>query len=58
MRIIKYPTKNEWPELLKRPVMEQLSLEKKVKKLLSKVKEGGDKAVQKMTKDFRRSVKK
>ncbi len=52
MRIIKYPTKNEWPELLKRPVMEQLSLEKKVKKLLSKVKEGGDKAVRKMTKDF------
>ena len=52
MEIIKYPTRSEWPELLKRPVLEQLSLEKKVKKLLSKVKEGGDKAVRKMTKDF------
>lgn len=52
MQIVEYPTRNEWPELLQRPVMEQLSLEKKVKKLLSKVKEGGDKAVRKMTKDF------
>ncbi|MFC0776100.1 histidinol dehydrogenase [Terrimonas alba] len=52
MQIVEYPTRNEWPELLQRPVMEQLSLEKKVKKLLSKVKKGGDKAVRKMTKDF------
>jgi hypothetical protein len=32
MKVIKYPKRNEWAELLKRPVMDQLSLEKKVRK--------------------------
>lgn len=47
-----YPKKEEWQELLQRPAMEQLSLEKKVKKILEKVKAGGDKTVKKMTKEF------
>lgn len=52
MKIIAYPKKEEWQELLQRPAMEQLSLEKKVKKILEKVKAGGDKTVKKMTKEF------
>jgi histidinol dehydrogenase len=52
MKIISYPKKKEWPELLKRPVMDQLSLEKQVRKVLKKVKGGGDKALKKFTKDF------
>ncbi len=52
MKVIKYPKKEDWPELLKRPVMDQLSLEKKVRKVLQKVKDGGDKALKKFTKDF------
>ncbi|HET9432144.1 MAG TPA: histidinol dehydrogenase, partial [Chitinophagaceae bacterium] len=52
MKVIKYPKKDEWTELLERPVMDQLSLEKKVRKVLQKVKAGGDKALKKFTKDF------
>lgn len=52
MKIVIYPKKDEWQELLQRPAMEQLSLEKKVKKILEKVKAGGDKTVKKMTKEF------
>ncbi len=52
MQVIEYPNREEWAQLLQRPALEQLSLEKKVKKILLKVKEGGDKAVKKMTKDF------
>ena len=52
MQLVEFPKREEWGELLQRPAMEQLSLEKKVTKLLLKVKEGGDKAVKKMTKEF------
>ena len=52
MQLVEFPKREEWSELLQRPAMEQLSLEKKVKKLLLKVKGGGDKAVKKMTKEF------
>src|SRR5688572_16180669 len=52
MKIVEYPKREEWEQLLQRPVMEQFSLEKKVKKILSKVKAGGDKVIKKMTKEF------
>lgn len=52
MQVIKYPKRDEWPQLIQRPVMEQLSLEKKVRKVLKKVKNGGDKALKKFTKEF------
>ncbi len=52
MKVISYPKRKEWPELIKRPVMDQLSLEKKVKKLLQKVRNGGDKALKKFTSEF------
>ncbi|HKZ66578.1 MAG TPA: histidinol dehydrogenase [Chitinophagaceae bacterium] len=52
MKIVEFPKREEWEQLLQRPAIEQLSLEKKVKKLLAKVKAGGDKTIKKMTKEF------
>jgi histidinol dehydrogenase len=52
INVIKYPNKEDWPELIKRPVFENASLEKAVKKILDKVKDKGDKAVRKYTKEF------
>ena len=52
IKLIKYPTKKDWQEIVKRPVFETASLEKAVKKILEKVKVKGDKAVRKYTKEF------
>jgi histidinol dehydrogenase len=54
IKLIKYPDRKDWQEIVKRPVMETASLEKAVKKILQKVKTGGDKAVKKYTKEFDR----
>ena len=52
IKVIKQPSKEDWQEIVKRPVFENSSLEKTVKKILDKVKDKGDKAVRKYTKDF------
>src|SRR6187402_3106359 len=52
INVIKQPSKKDWQEILKRPVFENTSLEKIVKKILEKVKDKGDKAVRKYTKEF------
>lgn len=52
MKIYKYPDRQEWKEILRRPVMDNASLEKTVGKILKKVKEKGDKAVKKYTQEF------
>ena len=52
MEIIKYPPKENWEQLLKRPAFDSSELEKKVRKILKKVKEKGDKALVKYTKKF------
>src|SRR6187399_610257 len=52
IKLIKQPSKEDWQETVKRPVIENSSLEKVVKKILDKVKDKGDKAVRKYTKDF------
>src|SRR6187551_3310208 len=52
INVIKYPDKKDWQEIVKRPVFENNSLEKVVKKILDKVKAKGDKAIRKYTKDF------
>ena len=52
IKVIKYPTKKDWQEIVKRPVFENASLEKAVRKILGKVKDKGDKAVRKYTKEF------
>jgi histidinol dehydrogenase len=49
---IKYPDKIDWNKLIKRPVSENILLEKTVRKILDKVKTKGDKALKKFTKDL------
>lgn len=52
MKIYKYPDKKDWPDIIQRAVADYSSLEKSVKKILQKVKEKGDKAVRKFSKEF------
>jgi histidinol dehydrogenase len=52
MKVYKHPSIDQWPEIAARPVADLSSLEKSVRKILQKVKEKGDKAVRKFTKEF------
>jgi len=52
MKVIKYPSKLDWPSLLKRPVFETDSLNEKVKAVLDEVKANGDAAIRKFTAQF------
>ena len=52
MQLSYYPKKDSWQYLLKRPNTNAVSLSKTVEKILQKVKEKGDKAVRKYTKEF------
>jgi histidinol dehydrogenase len=52
IELLKYPDKKDWQKIIKRPAFETASLEKKVSKILQKIKSKGDKAVRKYTKDF------
>ena len=52
INVIKQPDRKEWQDIIKRPVIENISLEKTVRKILEKVKVKGDKAVRKYTKEF------
>ncbi|MEO6903280.1 MAG: histidinol dehydrogenase [Bacteroidia bacterium] len=52
MKIIKYPLKSDWQQLLTRPVVDALSLETIVRNVLLDVKKNGDDAVKKYTLQF------
>lgn len=52
MQLYKDPARSEWPGLIQRPVMETESLEQSVKAILREVKENGDSALRKFTKQF------
>lgn len=52
MKIIKYPSKNEWPEIVKRPHLNIAELNTTVNKVLDDVKANGDKAVKHYEKLF------
>jgi histidinol dehydrogenase len=52
MKFYSNPSKEQWPEICQRPTADLSALEKKVSKILQKVKEKGDKAVRKFTKEF------
>jgi histidinol dehydrogenase len=52
MKLIKYPAITDWKELLKRPAINNISLESIVSNVLSDVKENGDAAVKKYTLQF------
>lgn len=52
MRTYNYPGKELWQEIIQRPAADHSSIEKSVKKILQKVKEKGDKAIKKFSKEF------
>jgi len=52
MKLIEYPLKNTWAEILKRPVIETSSLNDKVKAILEEIKNKGDKAVSMFSSEF------
>jgi len=52
MKIYKDLDRKDWKEILRRPAMDNASLEKAVSKILKNVKEKGDKAVKKYSKEF------
>ena len=52
MKIVKYPDKNTWTDLLKRPEIDSAILESTVKEILNDVKNNGDKAVLNYTNTF------
>jgi histidinol dehydrogenase len=52
MEIIKYPNKNTWSEILKRPTFDTASLEHSVSAILRDVKANGDSAIRKYTLQF------
>ncbi|MFN6944803.1 MAG: histidinol dehydrogenase [Cytophagaceae bacterium] len=52
MKIIEYPEKKDWKEILQRPVMDAGSLEGVVNEILTKVKTGGDSALKEFSLKF------
>jgi len=52
INVIIYPVRKDWQEIIRRPVVENVSLEKTVRRILEKVKAKGDKAIRKYTKEF------
>jgi histidinol dehydrogenase len=52
MKLFKYPKKENWEELLKRPVYQDPDLESKVEKILNEVKKTGDKALYEFSLQF------
>ncbi len=52
MKVIKYPKREDWPSLLKRPSMDTRSLERAVADILEDVRQGGDEALRHYSKEF------
>jgi histidinol dehydrogenase len=52
MQIYQYPNNDQWNEIVQRPFMDNTLLEKNVRKILRKVKEKGDNALRKYSKEF------
>ena len=52
MKLIKYPLRKNWKELLQRPAIDNTSLRQKVKIVMNEVKENGDSAVKQFTQEF------
>ena len=45
MKIIEYPDKSQWKEILKRPSLNAVDLTETIRGILDKIRDGGDKAV-------------
>ena len=52
MKIIKYPSKENWKQVLQRPAIDNTSLQERVKDILNGVKQKGDAAIRQFTTRF------
>ena len=52
MQIIKYPAREQWAEILKRPTLDFSTLFENVEKILSEVRTNGDSALRKFSNQF------
>ncbi len=52
MQVIKYPERKSWEEILKRPTLDNSSLENSVSAILNEVKQNGDAALRKYSEAF------
>ncbi len=52
MNIIRYPERETWPGILKRPELNQSKLEDQVQQIIKDVAKNGDDAVRSYTKQF------
>lgn len=52
MNILHYPERKDWPELLRRPELNQELLEEQVQRIIREVAEHGDSALKKYTREF------
>ena len=52
MNILRYPEQESWPDLLKRPELNHVSLEEQVHDIITEVAKNGDQAVKAYTREF------
>src|SRR4051812_16690951 len=52
MQVVQYPDKKDWQQLLQRPSQDFTSVKKIVEDILNDVKQNGDEAIKKFTKQF------
>jgi histidinol dehydrogenase len=52
MKILRYPERQDWPAITRRPALDTLQLQDKVRSILRDVQESGDEAVRKYTQLF------
>ncbi len=52
MQLYNYPGKEKWAEIIQRPEINLLAKEKNVRKIMDRVKQKGDEAIRKFTKEF------
>ena len=52
MKVFRFPAKNDWPDILKRPVADSQEIEKIVRPILKAVRRGGDEAVRRFIRQF------
>ena len=52
MKLVEYPSRDEWSSLLARPADDQTKIEKIVRPILDKVVRGGDRALRKFALEY------
>jgi histidinol dehydrogenase len=52
MIVIRFPSRNTWPDIVKRPAQSNASLEEKIKPIIEEIRRNGDKALKRYTLEF------